>query len=84
MVINVHTSEKIYRDLANSDQQLSENMIEQVVSLQKKYQEHSEELDFMDFLGSEKMVKKKYEEAKEYLEKIVRKNKYENKNSVQE
>ena len=78
MATNIHTSEKIYKDLANSDQQLSDNTIEQVISLQKKYQEYGEELDFMDFLGSEKMVKKKYEEAKEYLEKIVRKKKYEN------
>lgn len=78
MAINVHTSEKVYRELANSDQRLSDNMVEKVVSLQKKYQEHGEELDLMDFLGSEKIVKKKYEDAKEHLEKIIRKKKYEN------
>lgn len=78
MAINVHTSEKVYRELANSDQRLSDNMVEKVVSLQKKYQEHGEELDLMDFLGSEKIVKKKHEDAKEHLEKIIRKKKYEN------
>lgn len=78
MAFNVHTSEKVYRDLANSDQRLSDNMVEKVVSLQKKYQEYGEELDFMDFFGSENIVKKKYEDAKEHLEKIIRKKKYEN------
>lgn len=78
MAINIHTSEEVYRNLSNSNQQLSDDIVEQVIFLQKKYQEQGEELDFMDFLGTEKMVRKKYEEAEEYLEKIVRKKRYEN------
>lgn len=78
MTINIHTSEEVYRNLSNSNQQLSDDIVEQVISLQKKYKEQGEELDFMDFLGTEKIVRKKYEEAEEHLEKIVRKKRYEN------
>lgn len=76
MKTNIHTSETIYRMLVNEDKKrgriLSDNIVESVILLQRKYKENDEELDLMDFLGTDEEVLPKCEYAEMILNNRIR------------
>ena len=79
METNIHTSETIYRMLVNEDKKegriLSDNTVESVIRLQRKYKENDEEFDIMDFFGTDEEVLHKCEYAEMILNnRIMRKN----------
>ena len=76
---DIHTDALIYRTTVLSvGFRLSEDTVERVVDIQKRYQRQGHSIDFMDFLvDDEKEVLRRCDEAENYLLTLTARRTYE-------
>ena len=76
---DIHTDALIYRTTVLSEGlKLSEETVERVVDIQKRYQRQGHAIDFMDFLlDDENEVNRRCEEAERYLLTVTARRPYE-------
>ncbi len=76
---DIHTDALIYRTTVLSEGfRLSEDTVERVVDIQKRYQRQGHSIDFMDFLvDDEKEVLRRCDEAENYLLTLTARRTYE-------
>lgn len=76
---DIHTDALIYRTTVLSEgMRLSEETVDRVVDIQKKYQRQGHSIDFCDFLmDDEKEVLRRCDEAEKYLLTVTARHTYE-------
>ncbi|MBQ7200030.1 MAG: hypothetical protein IJS24_01500 [Eubacterium sp.] len=76
---DIHTDALIYRTTVLSEgYRLSEETVERVVDLQKRYNRQGHSIDFVDFLiDDEKEAIRRCEEAEKYLLTVTARHSYE-------
>ena len=76
---DIHTDALIYRTTVLSEGlRLSEETVDRVVDIQKRYQRQGHSIDFCDFLmDDEKEVLRRCEEAEKYLLTVTARHTYE-------
>ena len=76
---DIHTDALIYRTTVLSEGlKLSEETVERVVDIQKRYQRQGHAIDFVDFLlDDENEVNRRCEEAERYLLTVTARHSYE-------
>ena len=76
---DIHTDALIFRTTVLSDGlRLSEETVERVVDIQKRYQRQGHSIDFVDFLlDDEKEVLRRCDEAEKYLLTVTARHPYE-------
>ncbi|MBO4395686.1 MAG: hypothetical protein J5819_05010 [Eubacterium sp.] len=76
---DIHTDALIFRTTVLSDGlRLSEETVERVVDIQKRYQRQGHSIDFVDFLlDDEKEVLRRCDEAEKYLLTVTAQHPYE-------
>ncbi len=76
---DIHTDALIYRTTVLSEGlKLSEDTVERVVDIQKRYQRQGHSIDFVDFLlDDDNEVNRRCEEAERYLVTVTARRSYE-------
>ncbi len=76
---DIHTDALIYRTTVLSEGlKLSEDTVERVVDIQKRYQRQGHAIDFVDFLlDDDNEVNRRCEEAERYLLTVTARRSYE-------
>ncbi len=76
---DIHTDAIIYRTTVLSEGlKLSEDTVERVVDIQKRYQRQGHSIDFVDFLlDDDNEVNRRCEEAERYLLTVTARRSYE-------
>lgn len=76
---DIHTDALIYRTTILSEGlKLSEDTVERVVDIQKRYQRQGHSIDFVDFLlDDDNEVNRRCEEAERYLLTVTARRSYE-------
>ena len=76
---DIHTDPLIYRTVLQSEgMNLSEEIVERVIDLQRRYQRLNHSIDFCDFLLNDEVeVIRRIEEAERYLITITARHAYE-------
>ena len=76
---DIHTDALIYRTTVLSEGlKLSEDTVERVVDIQKRYQRQGHSIDFVDFLlDDDNEVNRRCEEAERYLLTVTARRSYE-------
>ena len=76
---DIHTDVLIYRTTVLSEGlKLSEDTVERVVDIQKRYQRQGHSIDFVDFLlDDDNEVNRRCEEAERYLLTVTARRSYE-------
>ena len=76
---DIHTDALIYRTTVLSEGlKLSEDTVERVVDIQKRYQRQGHSIDFVDFLlDDDNEVNRRCEEAERYLLTVTARRPYE-------
>ena len=76
---DIHSDPLVYRTVVASEgYSLSEDTVNRVVDIQKKYQRQGHSIDFVDFLmDDEKEVLRRCDEAEKYLLTLTARHTYE-------